>query len=75
MAVAAGVTRVHLPPAVIALMDVASQGRRSTGVEIAQGPVVTGQHAIGEARAIRRPVEADDVRHLEHVGLLIRGRA
>ena len=43
MAIATGVKRVHLPPAVIALMDVASQGRRSTGVEIAQGPPVTGQ--------------------------------
>jgi hypothetical protein len=47
-------------------MDMASQGRRPTGVEIAQGPAVTGQDAIGEAREIRRPVEADDVRHLQH---------
>ena len=68
-------TRVHLPPAVIALMDVASQGRRPTGVEIAQGPTVTGQDAIREARQIRRPVEAENVRHLEQVGLPIRGRA
>ena len=69
MAVAAGVPRVHLPPAVIALMDVASQGRRATGVEIAQGPPVTGQHAIREARQVRRPVEADDRRHLQHDAL------
>ena len=47
-------------------MDVASQGRRSTGLEIAQGPAVAGQDAIGEARQIRRPVETDDLRHLEH---------
>jgi hypothetical protein len=69
MAVAAGVIRVHLPPAVIALMDVASQGRRPAGAEIAQRPAVTGQEAISEARQIRRPVEADDLRHLEHAGL------
>jgi hypothetical protein len=69
MAVTAGVKRVHLPPAVIALMGVASQGRRPASVEIAQGPVVTGQDAIGEAREIRCPVEADDRRHLEHDAL------
>ena len=64
--IAAGVKRVHLPPAVIALMDVASQSRRPAGFEIAQGPAVAGQDAIGEARQIRRPVETDDLRHLEH---------
>ena len=69
MAVATGVKRVHLPPAVIALMDVASPGRRSTGVKIAQRPAVTGQDAIGEAREIRRPVEANDLRHLQHDAL------
>jgi hypothetical protein len=37
-------------------MDVASQGWRSTGLEIAQGLAVAGQDAIGEAREIRRPV-------------------
>ena len=50
-------------------MDVASQGRRSTGFEIAQGPAVAGQDAIGETREIRRPVEADDLRHLQHDAL------
>jgi hypothetical protein len=69
MSVTTGVPRVHLPPAVIALMDVASQGRCSTGFEIAQGPAVTRQDAIGEAREIRRPVEADDRRHLQHDAL------
>jgi hypothetical protein len=64
MAVAAGVKGVHLPATVIALMDVASQGRRSTGFEIAQGPTMTGPDAIGEAREIRGPVEANDLRHL-----------
>ena len=66
MTIPAGVICVHLPAAVIALMDVASQGRRPTGFEIAQGPAVTGQDAIGEARKIRCPVEADDRRHLQH---------
>jgi hypothetical protein len=69
MSVTTGVKGVHLPAAVIALMDVASQGRRSTGLEIAQGPAVAGQDAIGEAREIRRPVEADDLRHLQHDAL------
>ena len=55
MTIAAGVKRVHLPPAVIALMDVASQGRRPAGFEIAQGPAVAGQDAIGEARADTPP--------------------
>ena len=50
-------------------MDVASQGRRSTGFEIAQGPAVTGQHALSEACEIRGRVEADDPRHLQHDGL------
>jgi hypothetical protein len=65
----AGVKRVHLRAAVIALMHVASQGGRPTGFEVAQSPVVTGQDAIGEARQIRRPVETDDFRHLEHDAL------
>lgn len=69
VAVAAGVKRIHLPAAVIALMHVASQGRRPTGFEVAQGPTMTGQDAIGEARQIRRPVETDDFRHLEHDAL------
>lgn len=69
MAVAAGVKRLHRPAAVIALMHVASQGRRPTGFEVAQGPAMTGQDAIGEAREIRRPVEADDRRHLQHDAL------
>jgi hypothetical protein len=69
MSVTTGVKRVHLPPAVIALMDMASHGRRPTGLEIAQGPAVAGQDAIGEAREIRRPVEADDRRHLQHDAL------
>jgi len=60
------VIRVHFPAAAIAPMDVASQRRRPTGVEIAQGPAVAGQDAIGEAREIRRPLEADDLRHLQH---------
>ena len=50
-------------------MDVASQGWRPTGVEIAQGPSVTGQDAISEARQIRRPVEANDRRYLQHDAL------
>jgi hypothetical protein len=50
-------------------MDVASQGRRSTGLEIAQGPTVAGQDAISEAREIGCPVEADDLRHLQHDAL------
>jgi hypothetical protein len=66
MSVTTGVKRGHLPPAVIALMDVASQGRRSTSLEITQGPAVAGQDAIGDAREIGRPVEADDLRHLQH---------
>src|SRR5258708_1859678 len=69
MSVTTRVKGVHLPPAVIALMDVASQGRRSTGLEITQGPAVTRQDAIGEAREIRRPVEADDLCHLQHDAL------
>ena len=69
MAVAAGVKRVQLAPAVIALMDVASQGRRPTGFEIAQDSTVTGQDAISKARQIRRPVEANDRRHLQHDAL------
>jgi hypothetical protein len=60
------VKRIYLPAAVIALMHVASQGRRPTGFEVAQRPAVTGQDAIGEAREIRRPVEADDLRHFQH---------
>src|SRR5207247_8366985 len=62
----AGVILLHLPAAVISLMYVASEGRRPTGFEIAQGPAVAGQDAIGETRDIRRPVEADDLRHLQH---------
>jgi hypothetical protein len=69
MAVAAGVKRVHLPAAVIALMDVAAQGRRPTDCEIAQRPTVTGQDAIGEAREIHRSVKTDDLRHLQHDAL------
>jgi hypothetical protein len=43
-----------------------SQSRRPAGFEIAQGPAVAGQDAIGEARQIRRPVQTDDLRHFEH---------
>jgi hypothetical protein len=72
VAVAAGVKRIHLLAAVIALMHVASQGRRPTGFEVAQSPAVTGQNAIGEASEIRRPVKADALRHLQHDALWAR---
>ena len=68
MAVTAGVKRVHLRPAAIAMMDVASQGR-PTRFEIAQRPAVTGQDAVGEACQIRRPVEANDLGHLQQDAL------
>jgi hypothetical protein len=43
VAVAAGVKRIHLLAAVIALMHVASQGRRPTGFEVAQSPAMLGK--------------------------------
>jgi len=69
MAVAAGVIRVDRVPALIAPMDMASQGRRAAGFEIPQGPTLAGPQGLAEARAVRRPVEADDVGHLQHADL------
>ena len=66
---------VDLLRAVITLGDMAAKVRGATRLEIPHGPGVTGQQAVPDLRARRRTVEADDRRHLEHVGLPIRGRA
>ena len=73
--IATGMIDGDLLRAVITLGDMASKVRGATLLDIPHGPGVTGQHAIPDLRAIRRTVEADDLRHLEHVGLPIRGRA
>ncbi len=68
-AVAAGVVRIALLAAVIALVHVASEVRGPAGLDIPQGPKLTGRHGRAEASQIRRPVEADDVGHLQHEDL------
>ncbi len=68
-AVAAGVVRIALLPAVIALVHVPSTGWRPAGFDIPQGPELTGRHGRAEAGTVGRPVEADNVGHLQHAGL------
>jgi hypothetical protein len=68
-AVAAGVVRIDRVPALIALMDVTSTGWRPAGFDIPQGPALTGRQGRAEPGAVRRPVEADDVGHLQHEDL------
>ncbi len=67
--VAAGVVGIARLAAVIALVHVASTGWRPAGFDIPQGPELTGRHGRAEAGAVRRPMEADDVGHLQHAGL------
>ena len=55
---------VDLLRAVITLGDMASKVRRPTPLEIPHGPGVTGPHAIADVCAVRRTVEAENVRHL-----------
>ena len=69
VAMATGVIHVALPRTVITLRDVASEVRRAALLEIPHGPGVTGQHVITDLRAIRRTVEAENVRHLQHADL------
>ncbi len=75
MPIAAGVKATHLRVAVIALRQVATDVRRPARREIPQDSRLTGEQTVPDVGAIRRAVEADDLRHREHVGLdPIRGR-
>jgi len=66
VAVAAGVVGIARLCAVVALVHVPPQGRRPAGLNIPQGPALTGRQGRAVAGAVRRPVEADDVGHLQH---------
>lgn len=76
-AVTAGVGRLARLAAVIALVHVASEVRGTAELELLQGSLLTGQQPVFDASQIRRPVEADDVGHLQHEDLRprIRGPA
>jgi hypothetical protein len=69
VAIAAGVVDVCLLPAVIALLDMASKVRRSAGLDLLQGTCLAGKQALLELCAIRRTMEADNLRHLQHEDL------
>jgi hypothetical protein len=59
----------HLPLAVITLREVTAEVRSPTRREIPQDSRVAGEETVPDVGAIRRAVEVDDLRHLEHVGL------
>jgi hypothetical protein len=54
---------------VIALLQVASEVRRAARLDVPYSPGLTGEQAIPEPGAIRRSVEAENVRHLQHEDL------
>ena len=62
--------------AVIALGEVAATVRRPARREIPPDSRLTGKQTVPDVGAIRRAVEAEDLRHREHATLgAIRGRA
>ena len=65
-AVAAGVIRIDLLRAVVALVDMASKERRAAVSNIAKGLFLNRCQLGSELRAIRIAVEADNVSHLQH---------
>ena len=69
MAVATRVIAIDGLPTRGALGDLPATGGRPARRQIAQGPPLTGQQSIAGVRAQRRPVEADDLRHLQHDAL------
>jgi len=77
MAIPAGMVGVDLPPAAIALLQMASEVRRTARFDISQGPHLSGQQAIPEACAVGGAVEAENIRHFQHAELWgrIRGPA
>jgi hypothetical protein len=65
----------HLPLAVITLREVAAEVRSPARREVPEDSRLTREQTVPDVGAIRRAVEADDLRHREHVGLDgIRGR-
>jgi hypothetical protein len=73
--VAAGVVAKDLALTVIALRQLAAEVRSPARREIPQDSRLAGEETVPDVGAIRRAVEADDLRHREHVGLeRIRGR-
>lgn len=62
----AGVVREDFLPAVIALVDVASEERRTARGNIPERPGPSRGQGVSVLRAVRRTVEADDIRHLQH---------
>jgi hypothetical protein len=61
--------------AVMTLRELAAEVRSPARREIPQDSRLTGEQTVPDVGAIRRAVEADDVRHREHVGLDgLRGR-
>ena len=75
MPIAAGVIAEHLPVAVITLREVTTEVRSPAPREIPKNSRLAGEHTVRDVGAIRRAVEADDLRHREHAGLdPIRGR-
>jgi len=74
-AIAARVIGIHFPVAVVALVKVASKERRSTVLDIGQRLLLNRRQAISPFLAKRFTVEADDVSHLPHEDLWIRGRS
>jgi hypothetical protein len=75
MPIAARVIANDLALAVIALCELAAEVRSPARREIPQDSRLTGEETVPDVGAKRRAVEADDLRHREHVGLdRIRGR-
>jgi hypothetical protein len=72
-AIAAGVIRKHALLTVIALIDMSSQERRAASGNISQSPFLNRTQAVAVLLLVRRAVEADDVGHLQHEDLGIRG--
>jgi len=73
--VAARVIAKDLALAVITLREVATEVRSPARREIPQDSRLAGEQTVPDVGAIRRAVEADDLRHREHVRLDgIRGR-
>jgi len=66
--VAAGVVGVLAHAAVVAGAQVPAEGRGATGLDVAHGLQVRGQHARAVVLAIGRSALAKDVRELQHGG-------
>jgi hypothetical protein len=74
--VAAGVIAIHLGVAVITPRQGTTEVRGSTPREIPEDSRLAGEQTVPDVGAIRRAVEADDLRHREHATSgPIRGRA